>query len=592
MIYSSLHPKRREFRLLTLKKAAKRDPIQCSLFGTSLDSPPPYEALSYAWGSHDQSSRILINGQDFNVTQNLNEALEQLRLEREDRTIWVDAICINQDDIPERNAQVAQMKTIYNKARRVIVWLGKEAEDSDIAMQLLMELKDRNMDQKWIEDTVGSSALSKPYLALAKMLLRPYWYRLWIVQEIAFARDAVLHCGALSISYSAVEDFSETFDTVFQKFDYDHKDPVRILSIRTSIGIGGPSIMPKLGAARYSTRTPLLNLLIEHRDKISSDPRDKLFGLIGMSNLNTSSKDGTVIDYSRSVSEVYKKLVQVVVEETNELDIICCSSNVSSNQGWVEEAGPVTVSLPSWAPNWSQNDKVGLIGHDEYSAAGGKFAEARFSEDLSVLNVRGFCVGSVNFLGGPADFDQTEISNETSSAVLSCVLGWRRILKELSFNDSAEGDFYRMLMLQPADTSIDTSFSKKMWGDWHEDAQMAKPITINSMQIAVLAIIRDFIQGRRFFMSFQAKDGRQYSFKDCFDSVDPYLIAIMGLIPNAARPDDLICILFGCNYPVTLRREDDHYIVVGVAFANGLMDGQAMRQLAEGRYKLQEFALH
>jgi hypothetical protein len=514
MIYSSLHPKRREFRLLTLKKAAKRDPIQCSLFGTSLDSPPPYEAFSDAWGSPDQSSRILINGQDFNVTQNLNEALDQLRSEREDRTIWVDAICINQDDIPERNTQVAQMKAIYNTARRVIVWLGKEAEDSDVAMQLLMELKDRNMDQKWIEDTVGSSALSKHCLALAKMLLRPYWHRLWIVQEIAFAKDAVLHCGALSISYSAVEEFSKSFDRACLFMENDHKDPVSILSIRSSIGLGGPSIMPKLGAARYSTQTPLLNLLIEHRDKISSDPRDKLVALIGMSNLNTSSKDGTVIDYSRSVSEVYKKLVQVVVEETNKLDIICCGSNVSSNQGRVEEAGPVKVNLPSWAPNWSPNDNVRPFSHNsKHKAAGGKLAEAHFSEDLSVLKVRGFCVGSVNFLGGPADFNQTEISNKTCSAVLNCVLGWRRILKKLPFNDSAEDDFYRMLMLQSDD--IYTKFAKKMWGDCNEGAQMAKPITINSMQIAALAIIKDFIQGRRFFMSFQAKDGRQYSFKDC-----------------------------------------------------------------------------
>jgi hypothetical protein len=66
----------------------------------------------------------------------------------------------------------------------------------------------------------------------------------------------------------------------------------------------------------------------------------------------------------------------------------------------------------------------------------------------------------------------------------------------------------------------------------------------------------------------------------------------MGLIPNAARRDDLICILFGCNCSVVLRREDDHYIVVGVAFANGLMAGEAMGQLAEGRYRLQDFALH
>lgn len=103
------------------------DIYRCQPFTESLDEPPQYEALSYVWGKPNNVSPILLNGRVWNVTANLELALRHFRRyeKGEHRTLWVDALCINQGDIPERNQQVSIMRDIYNGAQDVLVWLGE-----------------------------------------------------------------------------------------------------------------------------------------------------------------------------------------------------------------------------------------------------------------------------------------------------------------------------------------------------------------------------------------------------------------------------------------------------------------------------------
>jgi hypothetical protein len=84
-----------------------------------------YEALSYCWGDPELQGFILLNGNAASVTVNLTRALENIRLDHGTRVLWVDALCINQEDTTERNHQVKQMGAIYQKAERVVVWLGR-----------------------------------------------------------------------------------------------------------------------------------------------------------------------------------------------------------------------------------------------------------------------------------------------------------------------------------------------------------------------------------------------------------------------------------------------------------------------------------
>ncbi|KAH8687097.1 heterokaryon incompatibility protein-domain-containing protein, partial [Tricladium varicosporioides] len=122
-----------EFRLLQVHPGVGSAPIVCSLEVKSLNDEPIYEALSYSWGDPSVRMTIACDDKDIEVTVNCQQALQHIRHPEKARTLWVDAICINQSSIPERNQQVPLMGRIYRQASSVLIWLGAEADQSDIA---------------------------------------------------------------------------------------------------------------------------------------------------------------------------------------------------------------------------------------------------------------------------------------------------------------------------------------------------------------------------------------------------------------------------------------------------------------------------
>jgi hypothetical protein len=125
--YTPLDASKDSIRLLRLIPTKdSTSPIQCEIFRTTLATAPPYVALSYAWGDKSGTQAIFIGDEIVSVTPNLKHALQRLRNGTEELVLWVDAICINQDDIPERNVQTANMRAIYQGSESVAVWLGLE----------------------------------------------------------------------------------------------------------------------------------------------------------------------------------------------------------------------------------------------------------------------------------------------------------------------------------------------------------------------------------------------------------------------------------------------------------------------------------
>lgn len=166
LLYKTLDTVKFEFRLLILlppKGAWENEPVGCQIEHVYLDDPPPYYALSYHWGDPLVTIPIRVNGQDVQVTKNLEAALRELRA-RGINTVWVDALCINQQDPLEKGLQVMRMGQIYSRAVEVLAWLGPESEGSGIAMNRLAGLNfpaSEAMDSKHTRD----------------LFARPYWKR-------------------------------------------------------------------------------------------------------------------------------------------------------------------------------------------------------------------------------------------------------------------------------------------------------------------------------------------------------------------------------------------------------------------------------
>lgn len=180
----SQHGNIRLVRLLPHKD--ERAPIQCQLFEYPLQELSQqathlYEALSYVWGSEEDKQPIYIHSSDGNgdncsagnfrclrVTTNLHAALSHIRDRLMDRVLWIDAICINQQDNEEKGQQVQSMAKIYASANRVIVWLGEAADGTDGAFEALC--------QAATKESIDPSA----YQTIPALLERPWFQRIWV----------------------------------------------------------------------------------------------------------------------------------------------------------------------------------------------------------------------------------------------------------------------------------------------------------------------------------------------------------------------------------------------------------------------------
>jgi hypothetical protein len=164
-------------------------PIQCQLFDCALadsESTRPYEALSYVWGSENKPRSISIDSCDLPVGENLNEALSHLRDRSIERTIWIDAICINQRDPEERGQQVQSMAKIYTKASCVIVWLGGATPDSGQALEEIRIAAEQRTKPLPTKPLPKKPLPTKPSInesAILRLLERPWFQRIWVRKQ-------------------------------------------------------------------------------------------------------------------------------------------------------------------------------------------------------------------------------------------------------------------------------------------------------------------------------------------------------------------------------------------------------------------------
>jgi hypothetical protein len=187
-----------------------------------MESLPDYDAISYVWGDPTDTSPLECSGKTLSITKNLHSALRHFRFQDQPRVLWADAICINQVDVHERGQQVSIMRVIYQRAQRVLIWLGTETEDDKDALNVIERIKKilptpplMGPDQISQTNSVSynlSIALTlmwnkipdKDWAQLGILLRRPWFERVWVIQEVLSAREALVFNGLKSISFSTL----------------------------------------------------------------------------------------------------------------------------------------------------------------------------------------------------------------------------------------------------------------------------------------------------------------------------------------------------------------------------------------------------
>jgi hypothetical protein len=308
-----LDPGGREFRLIELWPSAESESIKCNLRSYSMDMDcPAYVALSYAWGRKGRCDDIYLNGIRFPIGNNLWQFLHHMRLQNTHITLWVDAICINQSDVKERNHQVGMMRQIYSNAQSVSVWLG-EADNScysDVAMDYLAARKTfANNNLK--PGRFWNQRQAKGVLALGE---RNYWRRIWIVQELMLAKEATIYCGSKDVSWQKFEDLVNNLQAISDRGRDKHT--LCVSSILDSPAI----VIAKAKSEWDGNPQPLTTLLQLYHKHQATDIRDKIYALHGLAE---DSLD-IVVDYHKSTKNL---LVEV-------LHHACTSRDSSTKRKW------------------------------------------------------------------------------------------------------------------------------------------------------------------------------------------------------------------------------------------------------------------
>ncbi|RDW77156.1 hypothetical protein BP6252_05209 [Coleophoma cylindrospora] len=308
-------------RLLRILPSKDVDaPLQVQLFDYILDGTlgqtHPYEALSYVWGEPVKTCSISVHSckssmQTLPITSNLHKALLRLRYSTLERVIWVDAICINQEDKQEKQQQIRLMYKIYTHANCVIVWLGEEADDSDQALEEL-----RMTGSKKAVDFAHEEIVQE---TVAKLLRRDWFQRIWVLQEVAAARRVEILCGRSKIDGYA---FCLAMDSLRESFKAHNE----LQTLQNAIGsitylIRGAIFRPyrqTLGTISEAI-CPLGELVDMFRTHQASEPQDKVYALLGMSsdgmNSDDMSKPNLLPDYSVPYEELLNRLVQFVLSD-------------------------------------------------------------------------------------------------------------------------------------------------------------------------------------------------------------------------------------------------------------------------------------
>ncbi|KAH7074527.1 heterokaryon incompatibility protein-domain-containing protein, partial [Paraphoma chrysanthemicola] len=403
-----------DIRILELLPGSFADPIVCRLRIAAIEDTPTYDALSYMWGHGSHTGRIMLDDEVFPVTTSLENALRHVRLNDSVRCLWADAVCINQGDIKERWNQVHLMKEIYSRSATVRVWIDVELPREDPVVHRLFTLQvQSSFDQ--LGDDPGF------WEPLVPLIRNPYWDRVWIQQELAFAQKLEFHCRSVTIPGDCVMAFQlqisrklahsgSPFDdndawSVFSPLGSTTKAPSRNLAcwremIKTKVPVDPHTLQPD-----YSLRKPeaewqldplkwgpwlstspiyLLGMLRLSQTLNVKDPRDRVNATLNL--VIDYDDDGEEHNsYERSLADNYLSVAQLLPFKCNSLQFLAMAKTPTIPD-------PTVQGLPSWAPNWNPP------GNSEYFL--GTFCAAGdlpmygtpFQRDIEdgILHARGF----------------------------------------------------------------------------------------------------------------------------------------------------------------------------------------------------------
>lgn len=349
-------------RLFKIQPGERDDPIRGELVIISANSQQIYDAVSYTWadqtGDTTRRFRAFIGISYVPITRSCQEVLQRIRSRFYTKCVWIDSVCVDQDNLQERGHQVQLMPLIYTRAKKTYVYVGPTTCRDDSLLEALAV----GMEEH------GSGADEEPFwVTLNNFLRRPYFFRVWIIQEIALSPNPVIICGDKEFPWSVLQT-----DTVLQSLPKQ---------LRFRLGECVVSPLLSLGKRRLRCSAELPDLLRLGRHCNSTDPRDRVFALLGL--VVGAEAEGLVANYAWHVAQVFTWIARYLARVGTAADVL---GNVNMTEHLAEAESLAfrnRLQLPSWVPDWTDSGTTCL---DLFPQARNYLKNLRFQFDEVDMN--------------------------------------------------------------------------------------------------------------------------------------------------------------------------------------------------------------
>lgn len=574
--YKKLDVDRKEIRLLSLQGGRPHERIQCRIHHVALsdESKSKHETVSYVWRNASVRATIHINGRRADVPASSAAVLRRVRHESEVRLLWLDAVCINQGNIEEKNHQVATMRHIYTNSRRTLIWLGNSDEGTHRALHSVQRI---NADQgrtapetnaflnegHWPPNTpkkeLRKSIVSELDIeALWQFFSRTWFRRVWVIQEAIVSRRSLCYCGQNVVS---LQDIARAARWLICMLAYlpdwrNMWDPLR--NAQPLWLLANPA------STHYWLPATMQGTLDMFCAKDTTDPRDKIYAVFGIFQHLADAAIPKItplhfpIDYGKS-------LIEVLTDATNH----CIASEQSLNIISKVDSRLSSPPYPSWVYRWDLKPEfwnMGRLPEGVFDANCGLSQQRSLpGTGAEILVVSGVKCASITELSGtlPAN---TDSGNDT--AYLDAVDHLRDFAGAAGTLELLSDVLVCGVDQHKQRTNIhDAMAGLHAWFDFVERERTRPPSLAqqtpshdgaNHLAVEYSYVMMCYCWQRRLFWT------------SC---------GLLGLGPLNMHTGDVIAVLYGCELPLVLRPTShvDRYCVVGAAYVRGTMDGEAMR---------------
>ncbi|KAF1996438.1 HET-domain-containing protein [Amniculicola lignicola CBS 123094] len=607
-----------QIRLLRIPPKSPQPPtvFVVHMFHAHLSEDPKYTALSYTWGSPTPTDLIELNGQRHHTTESVFVVLHELQRENEDVVVWIDALCINQQDDIEKTDQVQLMRQIYKTAQEVVVWLGPSTPYTDSTMQETRKLGEQLLDmglwdltaadcETWEleeENTSGAANTKNNVIRLFEEHMRrqnsgdyAFWWimsdlgerrwfrRMWCIQECANAEVAIFRCGKEEVDfrvYWAVSLYMSTFINyaLLRPTGNDITDN-QMLWLTGKIQETFPTEMigirrKRLMGHQHDLRSLLYSSNAVHGSNLRiecTDPRDRVYALLGIA--ADAVSETIVADYTRTLDEAYIATARALLNNGHDDVLSLCGIRT------------LCPDLPSWVPDWSSllrwpwsvwhsqlmfsagynsNPSAPYVAFKPHTATPSRPDELRL-EGKVIDTLKD--VGTVWSVGIDDPFDYT-----AATALFNDISTYLSQSPRYAPSERQEGE-WRILVgdIESHGMNIQRAAAD---GPMKKGVEVMKHFAEHYSKGTVADM--EYIKANRGVMS--AVSGRMQSMYDArlFSSETGWV----GLCPMNGVPGDSIVLFLGARVPYLIRKVEggEKWKLIGECHVYGIMDGEYMKE--------------